>query len=78
MIARSARKLSRGKRAIVTVEVDRLGRLFVRVPQELAFKKVARFKVKLIGRQAILLKRPVRERDVKKINVDRWKSMRHG
>jgi len=77
MIAKSARKLNRGKQAVVTLEVDRLGRLFIRVPPELAFEKLASFKVKFIGRRAILLKKPVRGRDVMKINVERWKSMRH-
>lgn len=78
MVSKLARELNKGKQASVTIKVDRLGRLFIRMPLELAFKKLASFKVKFIGHQAILLERPVRGRDVMKLNVERWKSIRQG
>lgn len=78
MIGKRGKKANKATGTVVKIEADRLGRSFINVPVELAaYARSPKLIVKVVGHTAILLRKPVRSRELMKLNIERWKASRH-
>jgi hypothetical protein len=69
------RDLKKEEGPIQRIRSDRLGRSFIKIPENLGYVKGDRFVFKLVGKEIVLLskKRPITTRQIMKLNLQRWK-----